>query len=177
MSLKKKIKILLVDDHPANLLVLESVLAELDEILVSVPCGEQALRKLLDDEFAAVLMDVQMPTMSGFETAGLIRSHPRSRTVPIIFLTAATDDKFSVEQAYALGAVDYLTKPLNPVILRAKVAVFIDLYRKTAEIARHAQVNHLAALRTRDERIRLILDNTRDYAFIGTDPDGIVTEW
>ncbi|WP_167078698.1 response regulator [Massilia aquatica] len=172
-----RINILLVDDQDANLQVLQAVLAELDEVLVSVTSGEQALRELLVREFAVVLMDVHMPTMSGFEAAALIRSHPRSRTVPIIFLTAAGDDRAHVEQAYALGAVDYLTKPISPVILRAKVAVFIDLYRKTAEIALHAQASHLAALRTRDERIRLILDNTRDYAFIGTDTDGIVTEW
>ncbi len=177
MSHKNKISILLVDDQRANLMVLESVLAELDEVLVSVNSGEQALRQLLEHEFAVVLMDVQMPTMNGFETAELIRSHPRSRAVPIIFLTAASDANFPVERAYALGAVDYLTKPVNPVILRSKVSVFIDLYRKTVEIAGHAQASHMAALRTRDERIRLILDNTRDYAFIGTDPDGVVTEW
>jgi PAS domain S-box-containing protein len=169
--------ILLVDDQPANLTVLETVLAELGQVLVSVTSGEAALRELLERDFAVVLMDVRMPTMSGFETAELIRSHPRSRAVPIIFLTAASDQDFPVEEAYALGAVDYLTKPINPVILRSKVAVFIDLYRKTAEVARHQQASHLAALRTRDDRIRLILDNTRDYAFIGTDPDGIVTEW
>ncbi|NHZ93018.1 response regulator [Massilia sp. CCM 8733] len=176
-QIEGRINILLVDDQSANLQVLEAVLAELDEVLVSVSSGEQALRELLVREFAVVLMDVHMPTMSGFEAAALIRSHPRSRTVPIIFLTAAGDDRAHIEQAYALGAVDYLTKPISPVILRAKVAVFIDLYRKTAEIALHAQATHLAALRTRDERIRLILDNTRDYAFIGTDTDGIVTEW
>ncbi|MDQ1833803.1 response regulator [Massilia scottii] len=174
---KGKINILLVDDQSANLTVLEAVLADLDEVLVSVTSGELALRELLSRDFAVVLMDVHMPTMSGFEAAALIRSHPRARTLPIIFLTAAGDDPCHVERAYALGAVDYLTKPVSPVILRAKVAVFIDLYRKTAEIALHAQASHLEALRTRDERIRLILDNTRDYAFIGTDTDGIVTEW
>ncbi|CUI02699.1 response regulator [Massilia antarctica] len=174
---KGRINILLVDDQRANLTVLEAVLAELDEVLVSVTSGEQALRELLNRDFAMVLMDVHMPTMSGFEAAALIRSHPRARTLPIIFLTAAGDDPSHVEHAYALGAVDYLTKPVSPVILRAKVAVFIDLYRKTAEIALHAQASHREALRTRDERIRLILDNTRDYAFIGTDTDGIVTEW
>ncbi len=172
-----KINILLVDDQRTNLTVLEAILADLDQVLVSVTSGEHALRQLLEREFAVVLMDVQMPTMSGFETAELMRSHPRSREVPIIFLTAESDVGFPVEQAYALGAVDYLTKPLNPVILRSKVAVFIDLYRKTAEIARHERERHLAALKTRDERIRLILDNTRDYAFIGTDPDGVITEW
>ena len=177
MSNKKKVNILLVDDQPSNLAVLDAVLSELGEVLVSVTSGELALRQVLEDEFAVILMDVQMPTMSGLETAEMLRQHPRSRTVPIIFLTANHDDQRQVEQAYVLGAVDYLTKPINPIILRSKVAVFIDLHRKTAEIARHAELSHLAALRTRDQRIRLILDNTRDYAFIGTDPDGIVTEW
>jgi PAS domain S-box-containing protein len=174
---KKRVKILLVDDQPANLVVLESVLAELDEELVSVGSGEQALRALLDNTFAVVLLDVQMPTMNGFEAAALMRRHPRSQELPIIFLTAADNAAFPVEDAYALGAVDYLTKPFNPVVLRAKVSVFIDLYRKTAEIALHHEARHQAALRSRDERIRLILDSTRDYAFIGTDVDGVVTEW
>ncbi len=169
--------ILLVDDQPANLAVLESVLAGLGQTLVSVTSGEHALRQLLERDVALVLMDVRMPTLSGYQTAELIRAHPRAHDVPIIFLTAASDAEFPIEQAYALGAVDYLTKPVNPVILRAKVAVFIELHQKTAEIARHQQASHLAALKTRDERIRLILDNTRDYAFIGTDADGIITEW
>jgi PAS domain S-box-containing protein len=174
---KKKVKILLVDDQPANLLVLESVLAGLDEDLVSVGSGEEALRAVLDDTFAVVLLDVQMPTMNGFETAALLRRHPRSQELPIIFLTAAANADFPVEEAYALGAVDYMTKPFNPLVLCAKVSVFIDLHRKTAEIARHHEARHQAALRARDERIRLILDSTRDYAFIGTDPDRSVTEW
>jgi PAS domain S-box-containing protein len=174
---KKRVKILLVDDQPANLTVLESVLAELDEELVSVGSGEQALRALLDNTFAVVLLDLQMPTMNGFETAALMRRHPRSQELPIIFLTAADNAAFPVEQAYALGAVDYLTKPFNPVVLRARVSVFIDLHRKTAAIARHHEQRHQAALRARDERIRLILDSTSDYAFIGTDTGRVVTEW
>jgi PAS domain S-box-containing protein len=174
---KKRVKILLVDDQPANLLALETVLAPLDEELVSVDSGAQALRAVLDHAFAVVLLDVQMPTMNGFELAALMRAHPRSQELPIIFLTAANSAAFPIEQAYALGAVDYITKPFNPVVLRAKVAVFIDLYRKTAEIALHHEARHQAALRSRDERIRLILDSVRDYAFIGTDADRNVTEW
>ena len=177
MSADKKIKILLVDDQPANLTVLQTVLAELDEVLVAVTSSERALRELLEHEFALVLMDVQMPTLSGFETAELMRTHPRSRSVPIIFLTAESDNNFPVEQAYALGAVDFLTKPFNPLVLRAKVAVFIDLYRKNAELARFEEQRHQAALRSKDQRLRLILDNTRDYAFIGTDVERRVTEW
>jgi PAS domain S-box-containing protein len=177
MSTVDKINILLVDDQPANLTALQTVLAELDEVLVPVSSGEHALRELLARDFAVVLLDVQMPTMSGFETAELIRNHPRSTSVPIIFLTAENDANFPVEQAYALGAVDYLTKPFNPMVLRAKVAVFIDLYRKNAELARLEQLRHQAALKSKDERIHLILDNIRDYAFIGTDVERRVTEW
>jgi PAS domain S-box-containing protein len=174
---KKRVKILLVDDQPANLTALESVLADLDEELVRAGSGEQALRALRDDTFAVVLLDVRMPALDGFETAALMRRHPRARELPIIFLGAADAAACALEDAYALGAVDYITKPFNPVVLRAKVAVFIDLYRKTVEIALHHEARHQAALRARDERIRLILDSTRDYAFIGTDVDGIITEW
>jgi PAS domain S-box-containing protein len=177
MRTAEKINILLVDDQPANLTALEAVLAELNEVLVPVTSGEAALRELLARDFAVVLLDVQMPTMSGYETAELIRNHPRAGTVPIIFLTARDDPDFPVEQAYALGAVDYLTKPFNPLVLRAKVSVFIDLYRKNAELARLERLRHQAALKSRDRRLRLILDNLRDYAFIGTDLERRITEW
>jgi PAS domain S-box-containing protein len=170
-------KILLVDDQPANLAVLEATLAALDAELVAVISGEAALREVLAHDFAVVLLDVRMPGMSGVELAELIRDHPRTRGLPIIFLTAGDPDELPVERAYALGAVDYLTKPFNPVVLRAKVAVFIDLYRKSMELARVEQERGQAAVRTRDARLRLILDNIRDYAFIGTDRARRITEW
>lgn len=122
--------ILLVDDEPANLLALEAVLGSLDQNLIPASSGEEALRHVLESDFAAILLDIRMPGLSGFETAKLIRSRPRSRATPIIFLTA-DGAAFSAEEAYALGAVDYLTKPLVPLILRAKVAVFVELYQKT----------------------------------------------
>jgi PAS domain S-box-containing protein len=128
-------KLLLVDDQPANLAVLEAILTDVDAGLVAVTSGEAALRAVLAHEFAVVLLDVCMPGMNGFEVAQLIREHPRTRALPIIFLTAGDSDEWPVERAYALGAVDYLAKPFNPVILRAKVAVFIDLYRKNVELA------------------------------------------
>jgi PAS domain S-box-containing protein len=170
-------RILLVDDQPANLTVLAAVLADLGPQLVTAGSGADALRELLAQEFALVLLDVRMPTMGGFETARLIREHPRTSTVPIIFMTAADDTGFQVEQAYALGAADYLSKPVNPVVLRAKVSVFVELYRKNAELARLQAERHQDALRRRDERLRLILDNISDYAFIGTDVERRVTEW
>jgi PAS domain S-box-containing protein len=171
------IRILLVDDQPANLTVLASVLAELGPELVTVDSGEKALRALLEHEFALVLLDVRMPTLDGFETARLIREHPRTRLVPIIFMTADDPSDFPIEKAYALGAVDYLAKPVNPLVLRAKVSVFVELYRKNAELARLAAKEHQDALRRRDQRLRLILDNTRDYAFIVTDVERRITEW
>ncbi|HEX8785920.1 MAG TPA: response regulator, partial [Telluria sp.] len=177
MSSDPTTKILLVDDQPANLAVLEATLASLGVTLVSVMSGEAALREVLAQDFAVVLLDVRMPTMSGFDLARLIREHPRTQGLPIIFLTAGDADDLPVEQAYALGAVDYMTKPFNPVVLRAKAAVFIELYRKRTELARIEAERHRKALRTRDERLRLILDNIHDYAFIGTDVQRHVTEW
>src|SRR3982751_6542251 len=120
------VNILLVDDQPANLLALEAMLGNLGQNLVKVTSGEDALRALLDQNFAVILLDVQMQGMDGFETARLIRERDRSRRTPIIFLTAYPDDpNFSVTDAYALGAVDYLVKPLVPAVLRSKVMVFV----------------------------------------------------
>jgi PAS domain S-box-containing protein len=170
--------ILLVDDEPANLLVLKSLLASFNVSLVTAASGEEALKQVLLTDFAVILLDVLMPTMSGFETARLIRSRPQSSHTPIIFITAAPDAPgFSIEEAYALGAVDYLSKPVNPTVLRAKVGVFIDLYRKTEELACMERERNAAILREKNRRIRLILDNARDYAFIVTDPSGTITEW
>ena len=136
MSAAVHTRILLVDDQPANLAVLEAILAGIADSLVAVESGEAALRALLEHEFALVLLDVQMPTLDGFQTAELIRQHPRSQSVPIIFLTAGDADGAPLERAYALGAVDYITKPLHAAAVRAKAAVFVDLFRKGAELAR-----------------------------------------
>jgi PAS domain S-box-containing protein len=125
--------ILLVDDQPANLLALEAVLQELGEDLVRAGSGDEALRQLRDADFAAILLDVRMPGMDGFETARLIRSQRRSRATPIIFITADATD-LSVEEAYSIGAVDLLTKPLLPAVLKAKVAFFVELHRSKQEL-------------------------------------------
>src|SRR5437763_13809147 len=128
-----KANILLVDDQPANLLALECILEGLGHNLVNAHSGAAALQLLLDRDFAVVLLDVRMHGMDGFETARLIRSQERSRHTPIIFLTAHDDNRLDVEQAYNLGAVDYLVKPLIPVILRAKVTGFVELYQKSEQ--------------------------------------------
>jgi signal transduction histidine kinase len=126
--------ILLVDDQPANLLALEAVLASLGQNLVRANSGDDALRHLLADDFAVVLLDLNMPGLDGFATARLIRGRERSRHTPIIFLTAGDGADFPLVRAYELGAVDYLVKPLVPEILRAKVAVFVELAQKTERL-------------------------------------------
>jgi PAS domain S-box-containing protein len=133
------VNILLVDDQPANLLALRAALGDFGQNLVEAGSGDEALRRLQDDDFAVVLLGVQMRDPDGFETARQIRGRERSRHTPIIFITAYESERFPVEQAYALGAVDYLVKPLVPIILRAKVAGFVELFRKTAEIKRQAE--------------------------------------
>src|SRR3954453_10964395 len=124
------VKILRVDDEPKNLTALETVLAADDRVLVRAGSGSQALRQVLQDDFAVVLLDVHMPGMDGFETAELIRGRERSRETPIIFLTAAISGDVFIAKGYSLGAVDYLVKPFDPEMLRSKVNVFIELFRK-----------------------------------------------
>jgi serine phosphatase RsbU (regulator of sigma subunit) len=133
------VNVLLVDDEPANLLTLEVVLAGLTLNLVKARSGQEALRCLLRDDFALILMDVKMPGMDGFETADLIRQRERSRYTPIIFLTAFATDDLGRFRGYASGAVDYLAKPIVPAVLRAKVAVFVEIFRKTEQVKRQAE--------------------------------------
>jgi len=132
-------KILLVDDQPKNLLALNAMLEPLGQEVVQASSGKEALRYLLRDEYALVLLDVQMPVLDGYEVAELIRARERSRAVPIIFLTAIHRDQRLVARAYTVGAVDYILKPIDPEILRSKVAVFIELYQKGQIISRQAE--------------------------------------
>jgi serine phosphatase RsbU (regulator of sigma subunit)/CheY-like chemotaxis protein/anti-sigma regulatory factor (Ser/Thr protein kinase) len=125
--------ILLVDDHRENLVALEAVLEPLGERMVSTESGEQALRALLRDDFAVILLDVRMAEMDGLETARIIRSRPRTRRIPIIFLTAQASDVEEIALAYATGAVDFVVKPFEPDTLRAKVSVFVELSHERAE--------------------------------------------
>jgi len=134
-----KANILLVDDQPSNLLALEAILEGLGQNLVRVNCGEEALRRLLDQDFAVILMDVKMPGMDGIETAAIIRERDRSQHTPIIFLTAVERSEVQMFKGYQLGAVDYLFKPPQPEVLRSKVAVFVELHRKTEQIRRQAE--------------------------------------
>ena len=133
-----RVNILVVDDVPSKLIAMEALLSELDENVVCVRSGGDALRQLLEREFAVILLDVNMPDIDGFETAGLIRQHPRLRRVPIIFMTAGTDEAHAL-RGYSLGAVDYVITPVVPDVLRTKVRVFVDLFRMTEELKQQAE--------------------------------------
>ncbi len=130
--------VLLVDDHPANLLALEAVLDPLGARLVRASSGTEALEHLLRGDFAAIVLDVQMPGLDGFETAAMIRQRERTREVPILFVTAIHRDEAHQTRGYAQGAVDYLAKPFNPDVLRAKVAAFVALWQR-GEILRQRE--------------------------------------
>jgi CheY-like chemotaxis protein len=131
-------KILLVDDRPDNLLALSAILSSLGHGMVRAHSGEEALKAMLSDEFALVILDVQMPGMDGYATATHIKRRERTRSVPIIFLTATYADPQDAFRGYAAGAVDYITKPFDPWVLRAKVSVFVDLYLKNRQLREQA---------------------------------------
>ena len=128
-------RVLMVDDRPDNLLALEAVLDPLDAQLVRADSGEEALRALLSSDFAVIILDVQMPGMDGFETAQLIKARDKTRNVPIIFLTAISGEAEHHLKGYRSGAVDYVYKPFSPEALRAKVAVFLELWRQGSQLA------------------------------------------
>ena len=162
----QKAKILLVDDRPENLLALEAILSALDQTLVRASSGEEALKALLTDDFAVILLDVQMPGMDGFETAAHIKRRERTRDIPIIFLTAINHGPHHTFRGYAAGAVDYISKPFDPWVLRAKVSVFVDLYMKTCQLREQAAL------------LRLQLAGGEDKAGVGDakEPAGLLAE-
>jgi PAS domain S-box-containing protein len=176
-----------VDDLPANRLALRAILEPLGQNLVEAASGEEALSLLQDEDFAVVLLDVQMEGLDGFETAQHIRNQEKTRGTPIIFLTAYEDNRLAVVEAYQLGAVDYLVKPLIPEIVQAKVRVFVELFQKTEQLKRQAgqlrEAEHQArlqveaALRDSEERHRLWVQAVKDYAIFHLDPDGRITSW
>src|SRR5215468_881362 len=131
-------KVLAVDDRKENLIALEAILQGLPLETVSVTSGEEALKKLLIDDYAVILLDAHMPEMDGFQTAEHIKQRERTRHIPIIFLTAVQYDTHLAFRGYQSGAVDYLTKPFDPWILRSKVAIFVDLWRMHAELSKRA---------------------------------------
>jgi CheY-like chemotaxis protein len=161
----ERAKALLVDDRRDNLLALEAILQGLPVQAVAVESGEAALKQLLTDDFAVILLDAQMPNMDGFETASHIKRRERTRHVPILFLTAADRDAQLALRGYAVGAVDYLTKPFDPWVLRAKVSIFVELWTKNQQLRaqadvtreRDAQWNRLTE--TVDEAARVLRGN------------------
>lgn len=134
-----KANILLVDDREDKRLAMETIIADLGQNIVKASSGREALRHLLDQDFAVILLDVNMPGMDGFETALLIRQRKKSEHIPIIFVTGISDTETHVSRGYSLGAVDYILAPVVPEILRAKVSVFVDLFKKTEKIRKQSE--------------------------------------
>jgi signal transduction histidine kinase len=152
--------ILVVDDDPGNLAAIEAALGELGRNLVKARSGQEALRQLLVQDFALILLDVNMPGMDGFETARVIRERPRSRHVPIIFVTAYNrEDTDLILRGYSLGAVDFMFKPIVPEVLRAKAAVFVELQNRTAEVQRQAE--RLREMERRENEQRMLEERQR----------------
>jgi PAS domain S-box-containing protein len=179
------VDILLVDDRPENLLALEAILEPLGQRLMRAQSGEDALRCLLEREFAVILLDVQMPGMNGFETAELIKARERTRFTPIIFLTAISKEEEYVFRGYSVGAVDYMFKPFQPAILQSKVQVFVDLYRQQKRIAEQEQrvhdlerqeleLQHMTELLQSEARFREIVSSAMD-AILVFDAEGKVS--
>lgn len=150
-----RVDILLVDDSPEKLLALEAALTQLDQNVVKAQSGREALRLLLQREFAVILLDVNMPGMDGFETASLIRQRPANKHTPIIFVTAFSTGDLDIYRGYALGAVDYLFTPVTPDVLRSKVLVFTELAKKSLEIQRQAEAlkQHALSLQTMNQEL------------------------
>jgi signal transduction histidine kinase len=172
MDYQTPVNVLLVDDEPRNLDALESFLHSPEYALVRALSAQQALLLLLEGDFAAIVLDVQMPTMNGIELANLIKQRKRTQHIPIIFLTAYLQEDKDVLEGYSMGAVDYLTKPINPQILKSKISVFVDLFRKTRALAAansalelevaQRQTAELALQAANDELEARVQDRTSD---------------
>jgi len=169
----ESVDILIVDDRPENLLALEAILEPLHQQLVRASSGEEALRRLLERDFALILLDVQMPGMNGFETARLIKSRERTKYIPIIFLTAISKEEAYVFEGYSVGAVDYMFKPFQPEVLRSKVAAFVDLYLRQKKVAeqeqllregekREMELRHMRELWESEARFREVVSSAMD---------------
>ena len=181
MKINSPVKILLVDDLPENLFALEVILSTEDYLCVKANSGNDALKILLhEQDFAIILIDVQMPLMDGFETVELIRQIDKLKHVPIIFLTASMDNPAQIFKGYQTGAVDYMIKPLSPEILKAKVAIFVDLYKKNQELLAQAEQlkklnNELTAQKLLSE-YSLSLIEASHYPLFAISSEGKITD-
>lgn len=162
--------ILVVDDDVKTLTAMEALLSGPGRNIVTADSGQEALRHLLRQDFALILLDVRLPVMDGFETAALIRQNERFRCTPIIFLSAIDTLEADVFRGVASGAVDYLFKPVVREVLLAKVSVFVDLFRMNEQLKQQA-------IRQTEERFRLVVESLQDYAVFTTDPEGRVSSW
>src|SRR5437879_8182265 len=176
---EEKVSILLVDDHIENLVALEALLSNLGHTLVRAQSGIDALRFLLNQEFAVIILDVNMPVIDGFETAALIREREKSRHTPIIFLTAINKAEQHVSKGYSLGAVDYLTKRFVPEILRSKVSVFVELHKRREQVNRQAgllerMVVELAGSNGEIRKLNVALQSERDFVSTVLDNAGSI---
>ena len=168
LSLAGPVNILLVDDTPAKLLTYEVMLAGLGENLIKAASAEEAFQVLLKTDVALVLADVTMPTLDGFEFARLLRGHPRFEATPIVFVSAIAQSDLDQLQGYASGAVDYVTAPVAPELLRAKVKVFVELYRKQRDLSQlkneleRRVAERTAALSASEQRYRALVDDAND---------------
>ncbi|MCE9581476.1 MAG: response regulator [Planctomycetes bacterium] len=164
-----RISVLLVDDRAEDLMVLEAILGDLDVQLVKASSGEEALRCLLDRDFSAILLDVHLPGMNGFETAEMIRKRERSRATPIIFLTAEESSPDSLQHAYAVGAADFIMKPISAEAIHSKVSVFVDLARAMREV--RIQAEQLRRMEDRQHRRLLEQVTEQRNRFFALSPD------
>jgi signal transduction histidine kinase len=160
----EKVNVLLVDDRDDKRLAIVTVLADLGQNIIQASSGKEALRFLLNQDFAVILLDVNMPGLDGFETAHLIRQRQRSAQTPIIFVTGISDNETHVSRGYSLGAVDYILTPVVPEVLRTKVSVFVDLYKTTAQVRRQAE----RLRRAHDELENRVKERTAELAVTNT---------
>jgi PAS domain S-box-containing protein len=165
--MNRKVNILVVDDRPEGIMAVQAVLTDPTYNVVPASSGNEALKSLLHLDFAVILMDVQMPIMNGFETAQVIKTREKSRDIPIVFMSAINQDEAYVYQGYGVGAVDYIMKPFDPYILKSKVAIFVDMYRKSKLIQEQAQKLYEAEVKTYAQALdKLEIKSLRRYQYL-----------
>src|ERR1700722_15112040 len=169
---EERANILIVDDREDKLLAVEAIISDLGQNIVKASSGKEALRCLLKGEFAVILLDVNMPGMDGFETAHLIRQRQSLEHTPIIFVTSISDTKTHVSRGYSLGAVDYILTPVVPEVLQTKVSVFVELFKKTAQLKRQTDLLQQA----HDELEIRVADRTAELAVVNNSLQAEITE-